>query len=145
MQISRGEELTKEYTMKKYTIGLITGALLAVSAMMFMGATQSNRDYDYEIDNDGKHFLFDRSNGSITTIDKGYVSHSVSYLNGKELKNITKAKPDFAQMYIENVFQLINTIDNPNQEQQDWLEKNEEGVQQIIKELEEEKKKRDSN
>ena len=24
--------------MKKYTIGLITGALLAVSAMMFMGA-----------------------------------------------------------------------------------------------------------
>ena len=28
--------------MKKYTIGLITGALLAVSAMMFMGAQNKN-------------------------------------------------------------------------------------------------------
>ena len=28
--------------MKKYTIGLITGALLAISAMMFMGAQNKN-------------------------------------------------------------------------------------------------------
>ena len=28
--------------MKKYTIGLITGALLAVSAMMFMGSQNKN-------------------------------------------------------------------------------------------------------
>ena len=33
---------TKECKMKKYTIGLITGALLAVSAMMFMGAQNKN-------------------------------------------------------------------------------------------------------
>ena len=33
--------------MKKYTIGLITGALLAVSAMMFMGAKNAL----YNIDN----------------------------------------------------------------------------------------------
>ena len=29
--------------MKKYTIGLITGVLLAISAMMFMGARYSER------------------------------------------------------------------------------------------------------
>ena len=28
--------------MKKYTIGLITGALLAISVMMFMGAQNKN-------------------------------------------------------------------------------------------------------
>ena len=32
--------------MKKYTIGLITGALLAISAMMFMGAQYTNYDID---------------------------------------------------------------------------------------------------
>ena len=32
--------------MKKYTIGLITGALLAVSAMMFMGAQYTTYDID---------------------------------------------------------------------------------------------------
>ena len=32
--------------MKKYTIGLITGALLAVSAMMFMGAQNNDVEQD---------------------------------------------------------------------------------------------------
>ena len=40
--------------MKKYTIGLITGALLAISAMMFIGA--SSQDLDYEIVNNGIGF-----------------------------------------------------------------------------------------
>ncbi len=43
--------------MKQYTIGLITGALLTVSAMMFMGLKDTNRDYDYEIDSEGNHFF----------------------------------------------------------------------------------------
>jgi len=34
--------------MKKYTIGLITGALLAVSAMMFMGAQYTTATYDID-------------------------------------------------------------------------------------------------
>ena len=32
--------------MKQYTIGLITGALLAISAMMFMGAQYTTYDID---------------------------------------------------------------------------------------------------
>ena len=34
--------------MKKYTIGLITGALLAVSVMMFMGAQYTTATYDID-------------------------------------------------------------------------------------------------
>ena len=44
--------------MKKYTIGLITGALLAVSAMMFMGSQNKN--------------LGDITVNSITVLDDGY-------------------------------------------------------------------------
>ena len=44
--------------MKKYTIGLITGALLAVSAMMFMGAQNKN--------------LGNITVNSITVLDDGY-------------------------------------------------------------------------
>ena len=38
----------KESEMKQYTIGLITGALLAISAMMFMGAQYTTATYDID-------------------------------------------------------------------------------------------------
>ena len=57
--------------MKKYTIGLITGALLAVSAMMFMGAMNKN--------------LGDITVNSITVKDDGDGGFiSISNSDGKE-------------------------------------------------------------
>ena len=57
--------------MKKYTIGLITGALLAVSAMMFMGAQNKN--------------LGDITVNSITVLDDGNGGFITTYnADGKE-------------------------------------------------------------
>ena len=50
--------------MKKYTIGLITGALLAVSAMMFMGSNK----YDNQVGRFvqmSKFRILDTTNGSV--------------------------------------------------------------------------------
>ena len=51
----------KESEMKKYTIGLITGALLAVSAMMFMGAQYTTYDID-DVYRKVKNIEYDVSN-----------------------------------------------------------------------------------
>ena len=57
--------------MKKYTIGLITGALLAVSAMMFMGSQNKN--------------LGDITVNSITVLDDGYGGFIKTYnTDGKQ-------------------------------------------------------------
>ena len=123
--------------MKKYTIGLITGALLAVSAMMFMGVTQSNNDYDYEIDSKGNHFLYDNNNGRIIEILPFTNITSYSYKDGSE-KFEKYTKPQFAKVRIENIFKSISIIGNPTQKQKDWIEKEEEELQQLIKESKEE-------
>jgi len=131
--------------MKRYTIGLITGALLAVSAMMFMGVTQSNNDYDYEIDSEGNHFLYDNNNGRIIEILPFTNITSYRYKDGSG-KWEKYTKPQFAKVRVENIFKSISIIGNPTQEQKDWIEKEEEELQQLIKEgkeeLEELKKKK---
>ncbi len=53
--------------MKKYTIGLITGAFLAISAMMFMGASTSSSDFDYEI-NENNLYQINKKTGDISVI-----------------------------------------------------------------------------
>ena len=50
--------------MKKYTIGLITGALLAVSAMMFMGANTIDNQVGRFVEMN-KYRILDTTNGRI--------------------------------------------------------------------------------
>jgi len=126
----------KESEMKQYTIGLITGALLTVSAMMFMGLKDTNRDYDYEIDSEGNHFLYDNNNGRIIEILPFTNIASYHYIDGSmELEKYTK--PQFAKVRVENIFKSISIIGNPTQEQKDWIEKESDRVEQIGKEQEE--------
>ena len=54
--------------MKKYTIGLITGALLAISAMMFMGARDSERGKYQAFASEGRRYLLDTQSENYTVI-----------------------------------------------------------------------------
>ncbi len=68
--------------MKKYTIGLITGALLAISAMMFMGAQNKN--------------LGDITVNSITVTDDGSGGVIRTYnADGKETAYLGTGKDGF--------------------------------------------------
>ena len=60
----------KESEMKQYTIGLITGALLAISAMMFMGAQYTTYDID-DVYRKVKFVLIFSSFAFITSCDVG--------------------------------------------------------------------------
>ena len=54
--------------MKKYTIGLITGALLGISAMMFMGATKEPIGR-YQLTGEGqKYMMLDTVYGTLYTV-----------------------------------------------------------------------------
>jgi len=80
--------------MKRYTIGLITGALLAISAMMFMGVKES-QSYDFQVQERHHTFLTiyttNKNTGEVykTLIDKSGESYSKSYT--KKIINLIDA------------------------------------------------------
>ena len=66
--------------MRKYTIGLITGALLAISAMMFMGARDSERGKYQAFASEGRRYLLDTQSAKLYSYninsDNGWVLRS---------------------------------------------------------------------
>ena len=80
--------------MKKYTIGLITGALLAVSAMMFMGSQNKN--------------LGDIVVNSITVLDDGNGGFITTYnADGKETVYLGTAVEGFGFLKTFNKHEVL--------------------------------------
>ena len=82
--------------MKKYTIGLITGALLAISAMMFMGSQNKNLS-DITVnsitvkDNDGNMSAFFGNPASNDSID---ASASLMFYSNNEIVSVIGVEQD---------------------------------------------------
>ena len=81
--------------MKKYTIGLITGAFLAISAMMFMGAKKP-QSYDFQVQERHHTFLTFYT----TNKNTGEVYKTLIDINGGS----------YSKRYTKKIINLIDTI-----------------------------------
>tara|TARA_B100000676_G_C17896179_1_gene741963 strand:+ start:232 stop:576 length:345 start_codon:yes stop_codon:yes gene_type:complete len=89
----------KEFKMKKYSIGLVTGIVFSISAFMFMGAaregindsaiTSNGLQYSFIIGSDGGSFsILDHKNGKAYVTDVGQkivMEMGKDYLRGKNV------------------------------------------------------------